>query len=127
MICPRCRAEGCLDPDSKGCDYNVIMRQNAEISRYQEAIIWCSASDDFQEGGKARAGWLRLGAPLLREITIEPREDLEITCACSRCTIIVRNGKSDLRNPMAVVEALALSCTLACGCGITPVSVEIKK
>lgn len=116
MNCPRCRAEGCLDPDSKGCSDNVIMRQNAEISRYQEALIWCSASEDFQEGGKARTGWVKLGAPLLKEITLAPRSDLEITCACSRCTLIIRGGMTDLRSPSEVVGIMVQACNLACGC-----------
>lgn len=118
MICPRCRAEGCDDPDSKGCSDNVIMRQNAEINRYQEALIWCSASEDFQEGGKARVGWLKLGAPLLKEIKLTPREDIELTCACSRCTLIIRGGMTDLRTPAMVVEIMIQACNLACGCRV---------
>lgn len=31
-----------------------------------EALIWCSAASDFQEGGIAREGWLKLCAPLLK-------------------------------------------------------------
>jgi hypothetical protein len=30
-----------------------------------EALIWCSASQDFQEGGQAREGWLKLCKPLI--------------------------------------------------------------
>ena len=32
---------------------------------YQEALIWCSGSEDFQADGQARAGWLKLCAPLI--------------------------------------------------------------
>jgi hypothetical protein len=35
---------------------------NAELI---EALIWCSASQDFQESGIAREGWLKLCKPLL--------------------------------------------------------------
>lgn len=35
------------------------------VERMREALIWCSGSDDFQEGGKAREGWLKLCAPLI--------------------------------------------------------------
>ena len=38
-----------------------------------DALIWCSGSQDFQEGGIAREGWLKLCAPLL-EATKSPRE-----------------------------------------------------
>ena len=31
-----------------------------------EALIWCSGSADFQEGGKARKGWLKICSPLLK-------------------------------------------------------------
>ena len=34
-------------------------------ARYQEALIWCSGSEDFQTDGQARAGWLKLCAPLI--------------------------------------------------------------
>lgn len=37
----------------------------AEVERLRGALQWCSGSDDFQEGGKAREGWLKLCAPLL--------------------------------------------------------------
>lgn len=39
-----------------------------------EALIWCSGSDDFQHGGKARAGWLKLCAPLIASRTEEGGE-----------------------------------------------------
>ncbi len=41
------------------------------VERFHDALIWCSGSDDFQEGGKARVGWLKLGAPLLEALAKE--------------------------------------------------------
>ena len=43
-----------------------------EIERLRAALIWCSGSDDFQEGGKARDGWLNLCAPLVHEAPEPP-------------------------------------------------------
>ena len=37
----------------------------AELDRYREHLIWCGGSEDFQQGGKARLGWLRGPAQLL--------------------------------------------------------------
>lgn len=33
--------------------------------KMQEALIWCSGSADFGEGGQARKGWLNLCQPLI--------------------------------------------------------------
>ena len=30
------------------------------IDEYRSALIWCSASADFQEGGQARKGWQKI-------------------------------------------------------------------
>lgn len=38
------------------------------LAKAVEALIWCSGSDDFQVDGKAREGWLKLCAPILKEI-----------------------------------------------------------
>lgn len=38
----------------------------AKCERLEEALIWCSGSADFNEGGIAREGWLKLCAPLLK-------------------------------------------------------------
>jgi hypothetical protein len=35
------------------------------LNDYKEALIWCSGSEDFQEGGKAREGWLKICKSLL--------------------------------------------------------------
>ena len=37
-----------------------------EIAKYQDALIWCSGSEDFQVGGKAREGWEKICLPLLQ-------------------------------------------------------------
>lgn len=37
----------------------------ARAERLEEALIWCSGSADFNEGGIAREGWLKMCAPLL--------------------------------------------------------------
>ena len=34
--------------------------------RLEEALLWCSGSADFNEGGIAHKGWLKLCAPLLK-------------------------------------------------------------
>lgn len=35
------------------------------IERLQDALRWCSGSADFNEGGRAYAGWQKVCAPLL--------------------------------------------------------------
>jgi hypothetical protein len=42
-----------------------LAAQAATIAAYREALIWCSGSQDFNEGGVARVGWLKQCAPLL--------------------------------------------------------------
>lgn len=37
----------------------------ALLTRYQSALVWCKGSDDFNEGGKAREGWMHICAPLM--------------------------------------------------------------
>lgn len=49
---------------------NMIFKKEADElradnARLREALIWCSASEDFQEGGQAREGWLKLCKPLI--------------------------------------------------------------
>jgi len=42
------------------------MRQyESDVGALVEALEWCGGSSDFQEGGVARAGWLRVVKPLL--------------------------------------------------------------
>lgn len=38
------------------------------IRKYEDALIWCSASEDFQLGGKARKGWEKLCLPFIKKI-----------------------------------------------------------
>ena len=37
----------------------------AKLAKALEALLWCSGSADFNEGGVAREGWLKVCAPLL--------------------------------------------------------------
>ena len=39
-----------------------------KIDQYLEALQWCSGSNDFNEEGKTREGWLRYAQPLLDEL-----------------------------------------------------------
>ena len=50
-------------------DANEKLEQRVE--GFHDALIWCSGSGDFQEGGKARVGWLKLCAPLLEALAEE--------------------------------------------------------
>ena len=38
----------------------------AKQAKAVEALQWCSGSADFNEGGVAREGWLKVCAPLLK-------------------------------------------------------------
>lgn len=35
------------------------------IEQYIDALRWCSGSKDFQVGGQARRGWIKLVVPLI--------------------------------------------------------------
>lgn len=37
----------------------------AKLEELRQALLWCSGSADFNEGGVARKGWLKVCAPLL--------------------------------------------------------------
>ena len=37
-----------------------------KLAKAVEALQWCSGSADFNEGGVAREGWLKVCAPLLK-------------------------------------------------------------
>jgi len=37
------------------------------LEEYIEALIWCSGSPDFGEGGVARAGWEKICEPLISQ------------------------------------------------------------
>jgi hypothetical protein len=49
--------------------YNIVctsLGQHQElVAKLREALLWCSGSNDFQKGGKARVGWETMCAPLL--------------------------------------------------------------
>jgi hypothetical protein len=67
-----------------GEDYGKQARAEAaeaENATLQTALIWCSGSDDFQDGGKAREGWLKLCAPLIAHPTRrhQGRQDMTYT------------------------------------------------
>ena len=42
-----------------------------KIEALEDALIWCSGSGDFQEGGVARKGWLKICKPLIKESKIK--------------------------------------------------------
>ena len=42
----------------------------------KKALEWCSGSDDFQDGGKAREGWLKICVPLLQNAPVEDKLNL---------------------------------------------------
>ena len=43
-----------------------IERLSDKLEKAVEALLWCSGSADFNEGGVAREGWLKVCAPLLK-------------------------------------------------------------
>lgn len=38
----------------------------AKLAEFRHALLWCGGSADFNEGGVAREGWLKVCAPLLK-------------------------------------------------------------
>lgn len=49
-------------------EYEETMRkQHAIINKLLDALLWCSGSGDFNEGGQARKGWLKLCQPIIDE------------------------------------------------------------
>ena len=61
----------CPEPSSNyncpTCDYKErqVSRGCDTIKAMRDALRWCSGSADFQEGGQARKGWLKICKPLL--------------------------------------------------------------
>lgn len=49
------------------------------LEQAAEALTWCSAAEDFQEGGKAHDGWVSIGRKCLEEINefLEPAKEEE--------------------------------------------------
>lgn len=46
----------------------------AKLDKFIEALIWCSGSPDFNDGGQAREGWLKLCAPLLAALIAQEEQ-----------------------------------------------------
>ena len=48
---------------------NELLKSEKEKNRQKfiDALIWCSGSEDFQVGGKARKGWEKICLPLLKD------------------------------------------------------------
>lgn len=44
----------------------------AKLEELRQALLWCSGSADFNEGGVARKGWLKVCAPLLKGESNDP-------------------------------------------------------
>jgi hypothetical protein len=44
----------------------------AKLAKAVEALIWCSGSADFNEGGIAEAGWQKVCAPLIAKHGEQP-------------------------------------------------------
>ena len=58
--------KGCKCDCHKKNDKRIIVDGKEEREKYQNALIWCSGSEDFQIGGKARKGWEKICIPLLK-------------------------------------------------------------
>lgn len=46
--------------------HKIMVGYEAKLAKALEALLWCSGSADFNEGGVAREGWLKVCAPLLK-------------------------------------------------------------
>ena len=42
-------------------------KKTEDCQKFIDALIWCSGSEDFQVGGKARKGWEKICLPLLKD------------------------------------------------------------
>lgn len=54
-------------------------------------------------------------------------DDLEITCSCGRCTVIIRNGLNDLRDSDSVIQLMATATNISCGCGVRKIEIKDKE
>ena len=45
----------------------LIQEKAKNRQKFIDALIWCSGSEDFQIGGKARRGWEKICLPLLKD------------------------------------------------------------
>jgi len=46
---------------------HICLEKEKDRQKFIDALIWCSGSEDFQVGGKARKGWEKICLPLLRD------------------------------------------------------------
>ena len=76
-----------------------------EISKLKTALIWCSGSGDFQEGGIARKGWVTFCKPLIDDAALsavpggEPgyvRVVREAIVECTFCRGAWRLGQNEV-------------------------------
>ena len=51
---------------------NQLAEADAKLEEFRHALFWCSGSADFNEGGVAREGWLKVCAPLLKGESHDP-------------------------------------------------------
>lgn len=51
--------------------YQAQLAAEARVKVLKDALLWCSGSDDFSEGGRAREGWLKICAPLIARAALE--------------------------------------------------------
>ena len=52
-----------------------VQQLRDQIAKLKEALIWCSGSADFGDGGQAREGWLKVCEPLLHDLSSTQVED----------------------------------------------------
>jgi len=51
----------------------IRQEKSKDRQKFIDALIWCSASEDFQIGGKARKGWEKICKPLIKK-SLTPEE-----------------------------------------------------
>ncbi|KKK73334.1 hypothetical protein LCGC14_2894880 [marine sediment metagenome] len=56
-----------LRDDSHAKSLNLLAEAEADYVALLDALRWCSGSPDFNEGGQAREGWIKLCNPLLSQ------------------------------------------------------------
>lgn len=62
-------AQAWCTPETSDIEMDVRLAEAfADIlDKYIEALQWCSGSADFNVGGQARKGWLKICVPLIRD------------------------------------------------------------
>ena len=53
------------------------VKETTLIDKFREALMWCSGSADFGEGGQAREGWLKICQPLIDKNLLRQNDDKE--------------------------------------------------